>query len=190
MNPIKLAGQKGSSLIVVIMVAAFMLGVGGVLILLTNTGKKISSNISTQEEAFNAAEAGFELGRIVIEDNFISGNWADLDENCLRLPAGIDLPLYDNYFRKLTDEELIKVISPVSPGVVFYDEPYIRTGSTTFDQHITFTVFLIDDEAGGALSDPSDVLMVCIGTVKSGNRIVSTSRLEVFLGVDVGGTTP
>ncbi len=176
------ARERGSSLIVVIMVAAFMLAVGSVLIMLTNTGKKISGNINTQEQAFNAAEAGFEMGKVALETHMINGEWTNVDQYTLSEPAGIDLPTYNNYFRKLTDQEVLAAISPTASGVLFYDQTYVKTSTTTYDPRYAYTVFLIDDEAGGGTTDPTDVMMVCIGVVKSGARIVSTSRLEILIG--------
>jgi len=51
--------ERGSGLIVVIMVVAFMLAVGMLLLTVTGTSPKISDNIRLQGMAFDAAEAGF-----------------------------------------------------------------------------------------------------------------------------------
>jgi len=46
---------------------------------------------------------------------------------------------------------------------------------------------LIDDEAYGATPDPGDVIMVCIGCVQMGDRLI-TARLEIELAVELPGT--
>ena len=51
-------------------------------------------------------------------------------------------------------------------------------------------MFLIDDEAGSPTPDVTDVMLVCIGVVRSGNRILATSRLEVLLGLENTGGNP
>jgi len=180
--------ERGVTLIIVILVSAFLLAVGVALLLITGTGPKVSVNVRNQDEAFNAAEAGFETARLAIEDFFLDGIWHSLQENCLREPYGIDLPLNDLYFRKLTDEEILQIVDPTSTGIIFFEQPFIRTESGQLDPRYTYTVFLIDDEAGGGIPDPSDVLMVCVGVVKVGNRVVSTSRLEILIGVETAET--
>ncbi len=181
-------GERGSTLIIVILVSAFLLAVGIFLILITGVGSKVSINVRSQEEAFNAAEAGFEAARLAIENFFLDGVWHSLNENCLKEPAGIDLPQDRLYFRKISDETILQTIDRNSTGVIFYDQPFIRTPSGQLDQRFSYTVFLIDDEAGGGASDPSDVLMVCMGLVRVGNRIVSTARLEIHIGVEAAET--
>ncbi|MGB7294406.1 MAG: PilX N-terminal domain-containing pilus assembly protein [Candidatus Aminicenantales bacterium] len=182
--------EKGATLIVVILVSAFMLAVGVAIMMITGTGPKVSVNVRNQNEAFNAAEAGFEAARLAIEGFFLDGVWQSLNENCLREPAGIDLPAESLYFRKLTDEEILQTVNSGDLGVVFFDQPFIQNQSGQFDPRYTYTVFLIDDEAGGGTPDLTDVLMVCIGVVRIGNRVVSTARLEVLIGVDSAESAP
>lgn len=175
------AREKGSTLIVVIMIAAFMLAVGGVLILLTNTGKRISTNVALQDQAFNAAEAGFEKGKMTLSSYLLNGTWTTVDEYTVTTPTGFDLPTYSNYFRKLTDKEVLAAVSASTTGVLFYDQTYVTTTSGSTDSRYTYTVFLINDEAGGGTADPTDVLMICIGCVKSGSTVLASSRLEILL---------
>jgi hypothetical protein len=182
------------------MVVAFMLAVGVALLTISGTGPKVSGSVRNQEEAFNTAEAGFDAARIAVENNFFDGTWTNLPDNCLQTPAGIDLPYDPNYFRKKTDAELVAdpaaggiPLPTANNGVIFKDQPFIKTAAGTDDLTRTYTVFLIDDEADtahGAVPDPSDVLMICISVVRSGNRILSTSRLEILIGIQVGGTNP
>ena len=189
--------ERGSGLIVVIMVVAFMLAVGVALLTITGTAPKVAGSVRNQEEAFNTTEAGFDAARIAVESNFFDGTWTNLPDNCLQTPTGIDLPYDANYFRKKTDAELVAdpaaggiPLPTATNGVIFKDQPFINNGT---DLTRTYTVFLIDDEADtahGAVPDPSDALMVCIGVVRAGTRVLATSRLEIVFAVQQQGTNP
>jgi hypothetical protein len=180
--------KSGSSLIVVILVAAFLLAVGIAVLTVTSTGPSISGNVRDQEEAFNTAEAGFDASRKAIEDRIMSGTWVSFSDHCLDVPAGIDIPFIGGaenpvYFRRHTDEEVLALIAPYSTNpdkVIFYNEPFIQNAGTD-DMRYTFTAFMINDEAGGGPPDPSDVLLVCIGIKRAGTRVVATARLEIVL---------
>jgi hypothetical protein len=56
------------------------------------------------------------------------------------------------------------------------------------DLRYTYTTFLINDEAGAGSYDPNDVLLVTIGVVRAGTRVLATSRLEIVIAVE--GTNP
>lgn len=192
--------ERGSSLIVVIMVVAFMLAVGVALLTITGTGPKASGSVRNQEEAFNTAEAGFDAARIAVENNFFDGLWTNLPDNCLQTPTGIDLPFDAGYFRKKTDAELVAApaaggipLPTATNGVIFKDQPFILNATGGNDLTRTYTVFLIDDEAdtaNGAVPDASDALLICIGVVRAGSRILSPSRLEILIGIQTTGTNP
>jgi hypothetical protein len=175
--------EKGMGLIVVILVLAFMLTVGIVLVTITSTGSKVTGNIRWQEQAFNAAEAGFDSAYLAIED----------DGHYLIEPAGIDIPLDDYYFRKKTDAEVLALLDPTGDGfpdydnVIFYKTPFIPDGAGGYDTRYSYTVFLIDDERGGGSPDPGDALLICIGAVQLGDTLI-TSRVEVELIIELPGT--
>ena len=126
--------QRGSTLIVVILVIAFMLAVGIAVLTVTSTGPKISGNVRDQEEAFNAAEAGFDASRKAIEDLIMSGTWVSFSDHSLDQPVGIDIPFIAGavnplYFRRNTDEEVLAMIEPYKADinqVLFYDQPYVK----------------------------------------------------------------
>lgn len=178
--------EKGVGLIVLIMVLAFLLTVGVVLITTTSTGPEVAGNIRTQEQAFNAAEAGFDAAWIEIGRNFVEGVWYNFDNHCLKEPYGIDVPLSDNYFRKLTNEELLEMIGDFEAGtasydnILYYKQGYIPLNSGGFDPRYTYTVFLIDDEAIAGTPDAGDAILVCIGIMERGAQLV-TARLEIEL---------
>jgi len=190
MRPTSRHPERGSSLIVVILIMAFMLAVGVAVLTITGVAPKMSGSVRDQEEAFNTAEAGFEAARISIEEGLVNGTITSLQDNCLKTPTGIDLPTYDAYFRRQTDAALVSELSAGTTGVLFKDQPFLKTTSGADDTTRTYTVFLIDDEAGTSTSDATDVLLVAIGVIRSGSRILSTSRLEVLLGLDSSGSTP
>jgi hypothetical protein len=190
MRHIRQNRERGSSLIVVILIMAFMLAVGVAIVTITGVAPKVSGSVRDQEEAFNSAEAGFEAARLSIERALLDGTWANLQDNCLRTPTGVDLPLDANYFRRQSDLTLTQTLTEGTSGVLYKDHPFLKTASGQDDMSRTFTVFLIDDEAGAGVPDPTDVLMVCIGVVRAGNRVLSTSRIEVLLGLENAGGNP
>jgi hypothetical protein len=180
-------------LIVIFLVLAFLQIIGFALLIVTGTGSRVAGNIRTQQQASNAAEAGFNTSWITVEDAFADGDWISFDGHYLIEPTGIDDPLADNYFRKLTDQELLNLIDTDSDGtpdvdnVLYFRQPFIPTGSGTYNTLHTYTVILIDDEAGGGTADPNDALLVCIGAVGSGNNI-TTTRLEIELVIKTEGS--
>ena len=196
--------EKGMALVIVVIVLAFLQVVGLVLIQVTGTGPKVAGNIRTQQQAYNAAEAGFDVAWTEIEGFFSFGDWAHFDGHYLvgsegTESEGIDDPQSDNYFRKLTDVELLNLIDPDKDDtpdlstVIFcrktfipaQDEKYRAEDGT--DERYRYTVFLIDDEVGGGISDPTDAILVCIGSVELGNTI-TTTRLEIELVIEQPGT--
>ncbi|RFT16568.1 MAG: hypothetical protein OP8BY_1746 [Candidatus Saccharicenans subterraneus] len=193
---------KGSGLIAVILVLAFMLTVGVAVLTVTSSGPKVSASMRYQEEAFNAAEAGFDAARMTIEDSIAAGRWGSFADHYLTSPDGIDIPFLNMnlatpnplYFRRLTDEQILRLLDQNSDGqadnplqVVFFEEPFVYDRNGNLDLRYRYTVFIIDDEAGFNTTDPKDFLMVCIGVVRSGpeitDRILATCRLEIEIEV-------
>ncbi len=183
------SGQKeGSGLIIVILVMAFMVTVGIALITVTGTGSRVAGNVRSQQEAFNAAEAGFDAAWVAVENQFLNGSWASFEGNTLVDPTGIDIPLDVNYFRKLTDQQVFDLLdtdgngTPDYGNIIFFKQEYVPLSGGGTDIRYTYTAFLIDDEAGGGTPDPLDALLVCIGTAGTGSSM-TTSRIEVELAV-------
>lgn len=186
--------EKGIGLIIIILVLAFMASVGVALLMVTDIGKKVSGNIRWQEEAFNAAETGFDAAWALLENSFTAGGWTSFDGQYLNVPAGIDDPditkpeSQQHYFRRLTDREMLALfatngIDQATTGVLFFQEPYILTAAGSLDPRYTYTVFLIDDEVGLNMTDATDVLLVCIGTAGTGNNMV-TARVEAVIAIE------
>ena len=191
--------ERGSGLIVIIVVIAFLLTVGIMVVTVTSTGPKVSGNVRSQEEAFNAAEAGFDASRVQMDNLFSNGTWASFDGHYLEQPVGIDMPTLGGafnplYFRSLSDEELLGLIDPDGdglpnlPNTIFFQQPFTKTSVGADDLRYTYTTFLINDEAGAGTYDPNDVLLVSIGVVRAGTRVLATSRLEIVFAVE--GTNP
>jgi hypothetical protein len=180
--------EKGAGLIVVILVMAFMVSVGIALITVTGTGSRVAANVRAQQEAFNAAEAGFDAAWIAVEDQFLNAAWTSFEGNTLVDPTGIDLPLDVNYFRKLTDQEVFDLLdadgngTPDYGNIIYFKQEYVPLSGGGTDPRYTYTAFLIDDEAGGGTPDPLDALLICIGTAGTGSSM-TTSRIEVVLAV-------
>ncbi|MBU1186220.1 MAG: hypothetical protein KJ908_04940, partial [Acidobacteria bacterium] len=98
----------------------------------------------------------------------------------------IDLPSSTFYFRTRTDLEIFALLdvngdgNPDYGNILFYRQTYYLNSQGQLDPRFTYTVFLIDDEAGIGSSDATDVLLVCIGTFGVGDT-VTTARIEVEL---------
>lgn len=191
--------EKGMALVIVVIVLAFLQIVGLVLLQVTGTGPKVAGNIRTQHQAYNAAEAGFDVAWTEIEEYFSIGDWAHFDGHYLSEPSGIDDPQSNNYFRRLSDIELLNLIdsdwdeNPDVSTVIFCRKTFVPARDEKFeaedgtDTRYRYTVFLIDDEAGGGISDPNDAILVCIGGVEIGENI-TTTRLEIELVLERAGT--
>jgi len=181
--------ERGSGLIIVILVLAFLLSVGTALISVTGINSKVAGNIRTQQQAFNAAEAGFDSAQMTIEDSFINELWISFDGHYLTEPTGIDDPLSVFYFRKLTDKEILNIVDPGEDGVpdveniIFCRQTYASAEGGGLDPRFRFTAFLIDDEAGTGTTDPNDALLVCIGSVGTGSNM-TTTRLEIEIEIE------
>ena len=160
----RLRRERGSGLIVIIMVVAFMLAVGMLLVTVTSMSPKLSDNLRLQGMAFNAAEAGFNAAWVVLNDNFlnrVSATFNGQYRTNFGGAPGLDDPASPSYFRGLTDEQLVADVAAdnteANPAL-FSSEPLAT------DARCSFTVFLINDEAPGTIAaDDRDCLLVCIG---------------------------
>ena len=185
--------DRGSGLIVLVIVTAFLLAVGLLLLYVTGAGPQVAGNLRLQEQAFNAAEAGFDNAWSALEGYFIAAGWENFDGHYVTLPAGIDLPADDNYFRKKTDQDILTMLDPGGdgtaddPNVIFYKIPYVLNPSGGLDTRYAYTAFLIDDEGGLGTPDAYDTLLICIGTVQVQGRIIASSRLEIVLTTQLPG---
>ena len=153
--------QRGSGLIVIIMIVAFMLAVGMLLLTVTGTSPKVSDSMRLQGMAFDAAEAGFNSAWIVLNDAFLNkvySSFAGQYRSNFGGAPGLDDPLSPSYFRGLTDEQLVADIAADPTNAIFNSE-ILAT-----DPRCAFTVFLINDEAPGTITaDDNDCILVCIG---------------------------
>lgn len=189
----KMKKEKGVGLIIVILLLAFMLGTGMILMTITSSGSKVAGNVRSHQEAFNSAEAGFDAAWTALDEALGTAEWTSFDGHYLIEPAGIDIPQDPNYFRKLTDEEILNYIDSDGDGVsdvsnvLFCRQPFVKNESGEYDYRYTYTAFLIDDEAVVGTPDAGDALLVCIGTAGTGSTM-STSRLEIELAIKVPGT--
>ncbi len=153
--------QRGSGLIVVIMIVAFMLAVGMLLLTVTGTSPKASDSMRLQGMAFDAAEAGFNSAWIVLNDAFLNKVYSSFNGHYRTQfggAEGLDDPLSPSYFRGLTDEQIVADVAADPTNAIFNSE------SLATDPRCTFTVFLINDEAPGTIAaDDNDCILVCIG---------------------------
>ena len=156
--------ERGSGLIIVIMIVAFMLAVGMLLLTITGTSPKASESMRLQGMAFDAAEAGFNAAWVVLNDNFLNRVTVSFGgqyrTNFAGAP-GLDDPASPSYFRGLTDEQIVADVAADNTAAnpaLFSSEPLAT------DPRCAFTVFLINDEAPGTITaDDNDCILVCIG---------------------------
>jgi hypothetical protein len=181
--------ERGVGLIIVIIVTAFLLVVGLMLAMITGIGTKVASNVRLQEQAFNAAEAGFNDAWTLVEDSFIAAGWMNFAGHCLETPANIAKPGDPEYYGKQTDEELLNALTEMTNGVVCYKKEFVPLQGGGMDLRYSYTVFLVEDDGGSPTPDASDATLVCIGTVQTGNKF-TTARLEVGLAMQNSGTNP
>lgn len=174
--------DRGTGLIVLIMVIAFLLAVGIILLFVTGTGSEVAGNIRLQERAFNAAEAGFDEVWRVLNENVLSGVISDFGNmyrtdfdghaNVLDDP-GTEAAPNPYYFRKLTDEELAADAIRDPTNALFINQPLPD------DNTITYTVFLInnDNAVTGVAQNDMNCIIVCIGRAGRNTYV----RLEILV---------
>jgi hypothetical protein len=172
--------DRGIGIIVLILVLAFLLAVGLVLLYVTGTGPQVAGNVRLQQRAFDAAEAGFDEVWRYLNENILSGAILDFSNlyrtdydghaNVLDDPGLTGSP-NPYYFRKLTDEELAADIIKDPTNAIFVNQPL--PGDST----LTYSVFLINNEATGVVQNDRDCIIVCIG--RAGRN--TYARLEVVV---------
>ena len=151
----KAGREKGVVLIVVIIVLAFMITIGLALLGVTRSGPSVAGNMRWHQMAFNAAEAGIDSAL-----KYISESMADFYGQYRTTyggSPGLDDPASPNYFRKLGDDQILADIATNADNYIFSDVPM------PYDNHFTYTAFLVDDDGGGAVADSTDSILVCIG---------------------------
>lgn len=164
--------RKGVVLIVVIMVLTFLLTVGIMLVTVTGTGPKVAGNVRLQLQAFNAAEAGVDVAWRQISEYIINEVWDDFTgqyRTTFNNQPGLDDPSSQNYFRRLTNQQLVEDVLNNPDNFIFASQPL------PYDNKLNYTVFLINDEGGGGTRDDEDGLLVCIGQ----GPLNTYTRLEI-----------
>ena len=183
--------ERGSGLFIVILIVAGLAALGVSLLTLTSMGPKMSGGLRSQEEAFNAAQA-------VIKGHFGDGSWLNFEGHTLTQPSNIDqafiaAAVNPSYFRRVPDEDLLLSLDPGKDGaadyapLLFFNQTFATNVSGATDTRLSYTAFMINDEAAGGAVDSNDVLLVIIGAVRSGTRILATTRLEIVLAYIAGG---
>ncbi|MBE3131111.1 MAG: hypothetical protein IMZ54_10405 [Acidobacteria bacterium] len=153
--------ERGSGLIVIIMIVAFMLAVGMLLLTVTGTSPKVSNSMRLQGMAFDAAEAGFNQAWFSLNDAFsnkVFTSFAGQYRSNFGGAPGLDDPSSPSYFRGLTDEQIVADIAS-DPTDAIFNSQVLAT-----DPRCTYTVFLINNEAPNTIApNNNDCILVCIG---------------------------
>ncbi len=171
--------DRGAAIIVLIMVIAFLMTVGILLLFVTGTGPEVAGNVRLQERAFNAAEAGFDAVWRLLNETILSGAMVDFSGQYRTTYNGqpLDIPPTESqpnpyYFRLLTDEQLVKDFENDPTNVIFLNQPLAN------DLSLSYTVFLINDEAApGVTPNDRDCIVVCIGRAARNTY----ARIEVVI---------
>ncbi len=164
--------DKGAGLIVMILVVAFLLSVGILLLFVTGTSSAVAGNVRQQERAFDAAEAGFDAAFEQLNSNIIlnqtMGDFSLLYRTTFNGQPGLDDSTpgaagsqscgNPNYYKCRTDEELWADVVKDPTHALFVNQPLATDGT------MAYTVFLINDEgAPGVTLNDKDCDVVCIG---------------------------
>jgi hypothetical protein len=160
--------ERGVGLMVMIIVIAFLLSVGILLLYVTGTGSAVAGNVRQQERAFDAAEAGFDATFEQLNTNIILNqtitDFALLYRTTFNGQPGLDdsspNPPNPNYYMRRTDEELWTDVVNDPTNAIFVNQPL------TTDPSMAYTVFLINDEgAPGVTPNDRDCDIICLGRV-------------------------
>jgi len=168
--------DRGAGLIIMIIVVAFLLSVGILLLFVTGTGSVVAGNIRQQERAFSAAEAGFDatfqsLNTGIVINQTVT-DFASMYRTTLGGQPGLDDPASPNYFRRRTDSEIWADVVSDPTNAVYVNQPL------TTDSSLTYTVFLVNDEAVvGVSPNDMDCLIICLG--RAGRN--TFARIEVTI---------
>jgi hypothetical protein len=163
--------EQGVVLVVVILVLAFMFTVGLALFSVTRSGPTVAGNMRWHQEVFNAAEAGVDSAL-----NYINQNMADFYghyRTTFNAQPGLDDPASPNFFRRLSDEQILTDIKTNADNYIF------SFVVMPYESNLTYTAFLIDDDVGGINPDHTDAILVVIGQGPQNTYV----RLEVTIGI-------
>lgn len=163
--------EQGVTLIVVILVLAFMFTVGLALFSVTRSGPTVAGNMRWHQEVFNAAEAGVDSAL-----NYINQNMADFYghyRTTYNGQPGLDDPASPNFFRRLSDEQILNDIKTNADNYIF------SFVVMPYESHLTYSSFLIDGSVGGPTPNPTAAILVVIGQGPQNTYV----RLEVTIGV-------
>jgi len=158
--------ERGVGLIIMIIVIAFLLSVGILLLFVTGTGSAVAGNVRQQERALDAAEAGFDATFEQLNSNIILNqtisDFTLLYRTIFNGQPGLDdsspNPANPNYYMRLTDEELWADVVKDPTNAIFVNQPL------TTDSSMAYTVFLINDEgAPGVTINDRDCDIICLG---------------------------
>lgn len=163
--------ERGVALIVVILVLAFMFTVGLALFSVTRTGPTVSGNMRWHQMVFNAAEAGVDSALVYINQNV--ADFYGQYRTTYNGQPGFDDPSSPNYFRRLTDEQILADLKTNADSYIYSLVPM------PYDNDITYSAFLIDNNVGSPTPDHTDAVLVCIA---HGPQKTSV-RLEITIGI-------
>ncbi len=145
--------ERGTALIIVVIILFFMVAVGFALYSVTGTNPNMAGNIRWHERVLYAAEAGVKASLDLLSQTQTSFQYRTTFGGA----TGLDDPLSPYYFRRLTDEQLVNDVATSTDNFLFASQ------SLPDDTRLTYTSFLVDPMAVNPASAHTQALMVCIG---------------------------
>ena len=106
--------ERGSGLIIVIILVAGLAALGMTLLTLTSMGPKMSGGLRSQEEAFNAAEAGFNAAQAVINWSIVPAQ-SIVAKNMKQL--NMNAPLFQSH--GFGNIKYVKEAGEAAEGIIF-----------------------------------------------------------------------
>lgn len=161
--------ERGVALIIVIIVLFFMVAVGFALMAVTGSGPSIAGNVRWRQQVLNAAEAGADASLKLISETV--DDFGTQYRTTFGGATGLDDPSSTNYFRHLSDKQLVDDVTANADHFLFASQPMPD------DIRLTYTTFLVDGEAGSPSSSHSQAILICIGQGPENTYV----RIEVTL---------
>lgn len=161
--------ERGVALIIVIIILFFMVAVGFALFGVTRTNPDMAGNIRWHQQVFDTAEAGMDASLKLIGETV--DDFTTKYRTTFSGQPGLDDPTSTNYFRGLTDKQLVDDVASGTDNFLF------STQTLPDSSQLCYTAFLIDNNAASPSDGHDQALLVCIGRGPENTYV----RLEVLL---------
>lgn len=162
--------DQGVALIIVVIILFFMVTVGFALMAVTRTGPSIAGNVRWRQEVLNAAEAGVDAALTVMDQTMsdLSLEW----RTTFNGTEGLDDPTSENYYRHLTDKQIVDDVLSQPDRYIFADQPMPD------DSRLTYTAFLVNGLPATPSPSGLQAILIVIGRGPDNTYV----RFEIEIG--------